>query len=77
MKLPSATVMSIKTFLKSSKNCSCVTLRVRKYLLSIFLHYTQQCDMILSKLNVKWSFISKTQTYLGTSDKAGFFKQDK
>ena len=34
---------------RSSKSCGCETFRVLKYLLSIFLHYTHHCRMILSK----------------------------
>ena len=54
VKLPSAIVMWIifgplKTPPKSSKSCGCETFRVLKYLLSIFLHYTHPCRMILSK----------------------------
>ena len=49
-----AIVMSIifgplKTLPRSSKSCDCVTFRVLKYLLSIFLLYTPHCHMILSK----------------------------
>ena len=49
-----ATVMSIifgplKTLPRSSKSSDCVTFRVLKYLLSIFLLYTPHCHMILSK----------------------------
>ena len=40
---------SIKTIPMSSKSCDCVTLRVLKYLLSIFLLFTPHCNMILSK----------------------------
>ena len=40
---------SIKTLLRSSKSCDCVTFRVLKYLLSTFLLYTPHCHMILSK----------------------------
>ena len=41
---------SIKTLPRSSKNCGCESFRVLKYLLSIFLHYTHPCRMILSKI---------------------------
>ena len=49
-----AIVMSIifgplKTRPRSSKSFDCVTFRVLKYLLSIFLLYTPYCHMILSK----------------------------
>ena len=40
---------SIKTLQRSSKSCDCVTFRVLKYLLSIFLLYTPHCHIILSK----------------------------
>ena len=54
VKPPSAIVMWIifgpfKTPPRSSKSCGCETFRVLKYLLSIFLHYTHHCRMILSK----------------------------
>ena len=54
VKLPSAIEMWIifgplKTPPRSSKSCGCETFRVLKYLLSIFLHYTHPCRMILSK----------------------------
>ena len=54
VKLPSAIVMwiifdSLNTPPRSSKRCGCETFRVLKYLLSIFLHYTHPCRMILSK----------------------------
>ena len=39
----------LKTPPRSSKSCGCETFRVLKYLLSIFLHYTHHCRMILSK----------------------------
>ena len=39
----------LKTLPRSSKSCDCVTFRVLKYLLSIFLLYTPHCHMILSK----------------------------
>ena len=39
----------LKTLPRSSKSCDCVTVRVLKYLLSIFLLYTPHCQMILSK----------------------------
>ena len=40
---------STKTLPRSSKSCGCEICRVLKYLLSIFLHYTHPCRMILSK----------------------------
>ena len=54
VKLLLGIVMSIifgpsKTLTRSSKSCDCVTFRVLKYLLSIFLLYTPHCHMILSK----------------------------
>ena len=54
VKLLLAIVISIifgpwKTLPRSSKSCDCVTFRVLKYLLSIFLLYTPHCHMILSK----------------------------
>ena len=39
----------LKTPLRSSKSCDCVTFRVLKYLLSTFLLYTPHYHMILSK----------------------------
>ena len=39
----------IKNIPRSSKSCDCVTFRVLKYLLTIFLLYTPHCHMILSK----------------------------
>ena len=54
VKLLLALLMSIvfgplKTLPRSSKSCDCVTVRVPKYLLLIFLLYTPLCHMILSK----------------------------
>ena len=50
------------------------TFRVLKYLISIFLHYTYPCRMILTKLSLlKWCFNRESKKYLCTSDKAGFF----
>ena len=54
MQLLLAKTMSIifgplKTLPMSSKGCDCVTFRVLKYLLSIFILYTSHCYMILSK----------------------------
>ena len=39
----------LKTLPRSSKSCGCETFRVLKYLLSIFLHYTHPCRIILTK----------------------------
>ena len=39
----------LKTLPRSSKSCDCVTLKVRRCLLSTFLLYTPHCHMILSK----------------------------
>ena len=68
---------SIKTLLKSSKSCDCVTFRVLKYLLSTFLLYTPHCHKILSEqkccLSSTGVLTGESKFYLCTSLKAGFF----
>ena len=63
----------LKTLPRSSKSCDCVTFRVLKYLLSIFLLYTPHCHMILSKQKCcLWSTDVSTEAL-----KAGFFSNKK
>ena len=64
----------------SSQSCGCKTFRILKYLLSIFLHYTNPCHMIFKEIVlslVKLCFNRESKTYLCTSDKAGFFSNKK
>ena len=71
---------SIKTLPRSSKSCDCVTVGVRRYLLSTFLLYTPHCHMILSKQKcclLSTGVSTESKTYLCTSVKAGFLSYKK
>ena len=73
---------SIKTLLKSSKNCGCETF-IHCFQVSPFDFSTSYTslphDLIKAKVLslVKWCFNRESKTYLCTSDKAGFFSNKK